>query len=180
MAVLAAALGTSLLICASALAKMPQTITFTSTSSQAVAGGSYEVSATSSSGLPVSLYASEGCSFVKPVPNREVRRPEEHLGRSQYEAPEGPVAAPAVVYFVAATKCFLEARVQGTSEYEPAITHREVAVGIDPSEQITFISTPPSHAVVGERSYEPTVLSSAGIDVFLYSTTRSCGLGGAS
>lgn len=173
MVVLTAALGPSLLFCANASAKMSsQRVIFTSSPpSHAAAGGSYEVSATASSGLPVHLYARGGCSFVKLGPDREVR-PESIEGFSQNGG--GPVTAPAVVYLVAPTKCNVEARAEASAEYyESANEHQEFYIGNDPSEQIAFISTPPSHAIVRERSYEPAAISSAGIDVFFYTTTPS-------
>ena len=173
IAALAAVLGVSMLLCASASARMAQTITFTSSPpTQAVAGDSYEVSARSSSGLPVQL-ARSAAARLKPDPDRVV-----HLEKvGVYSGPPptgGRVAAPAVVYFVsAAEECSLEAEAQGDSEYEAAGASLHFGIGIDPSEQFTFISTPPSHALVDEPPYDPVVLSSAGIDVFLYSATPS-------
>ena len=73
MAALAAVLGTTLLFCASASAKLAQTITFTSTTpSGAVAGGSYTVSATDTSGM-VLLSADGACSLSKPLANEKER-----------------------------------------------------------------------------------------------------------
>ena len=150
VAALAAVLGTSMLVCASASARTAQTITFTSSPpSQAVAGGSYEVSATSSSGLPVELRTYGGCSLTKPDPNTPV-----HLElKGPYTLPPptgGPVALPAVVYFNSAEECSLEAVEEANSQYESARASQRFGIGIDPSEQITFISTPPRHVLVDE------------------------------
>ena len=63
MASLGAVLGASLLFCAGASANMAQTITFTSSPPQeAVAGGSYTVSATETSGLEVYFGTEGACS----------------------------------------------------------------------------------------------------------------------
>ena len=160
-----------LAFCATAQAKTAQAITFTSSPPlEAVAGGGYEASAISSSGLPVQLYASGGCSFTKPTPDRVVRPKAFEVGAPEAE---GPAASPAVVHFVAASECVLRAEVAPNAEYEYARAIQQFALGLDPTEQIWFISTPPGHARVGERSYEPVVSSSAGIEVFLYTTTPS-------
>jgi hypothetical protein len=170
---LAAVLGSSMLVCASASARTAQTITFTSNPpSQAVAGGSYEVSGTASSGLPVALRTYGDCSLTKPEPDRPV-----HLEmKGPYSLPPptgGPVALPAVVYFNSAEECSLDAEVETNSQYDAARASQHFPIGIDPSEQITFISTPPSHVHVDEPPYDLLVLSSAGIDVFLSSATPS-------
>ena len=64
--------GASLLVCASASALAAQTITFTSAApSRAVAGGSYTVSATDTSGGPVVLTTGGACSLSEPRANAE-------------------------------------------------------------------------------------------------------------
>ena len=163
-----ASLGLLLLPCASASAA---TITFTSTPpSPAVAGGSYEVSATSSSGGAVRLSAqgSEGaCSFGKPDLEKEL--PSEAAQTKQPAEEPEPPESPATVYFIKAGTCSITAAGSTVEHASQSFT-----VGISSPEQITFISTAPSAVVVGE-SYRPRVRSSAGLAVtFSIATPSVC------
>ena len=163
-------LGTLLLFGASAWAKMAQTIIFTSTPpSNPVASGSYEVSASSSVGLPVDISTGGTCSFRKPSADEDERLEPRPTFHGVVEA----VPSPVTVYFIAAGTCTIEARGSGNSEYEySSLASQTFQVGKDPSEQITFTSAPPSDATVG-GSYNPVVRLSAGIRVSFFTTTPS-------
>lgn len=169
MAALGAVLCSSLLFCASAWAKTPLTITFTSPPPDgAVAGGSYEVSATSSAGLPVSLSVGGACSFSRPAASQTL----EH--EVVEEQPLVPRESPAIVYFVEAGTCTIEASYFRPHEddYEGGMASQSFPVAKDPSQRITFISNPPNEATVGEK-YHPTVQLSPGIRVAFLTTTPS-------
>jgi large repetitive protein len=162
LAALAAVLGTSLLFCAGAsAAKIAQTIAFTSTPpSHAVAGGTYEVSATSSSPVPVGLVTEGACGREVPQGGAE-----QHLRHGVGGGPPPEVPRPPVlVHFVRAGMCVIKAESwHGPTtaaeravyeEYAAApVVEQRVVVAKDPFERIAFTSTPPSHATVGE-SYD--------------------------
>lgn len=115
LATLVATIGVSLLISSNAWAKTAQTITFTSTvPTGASAGGSYGVSTTETSGMPVSLVAEGSCSFAKPQPT-----PEERLGPEggQEQLPERRESS-ATVYFTKVGICSIAASGSDDSEYE--------------------------------------------------------------
>jgi hypothetical protein len=187
VAALVAVLGTSLLLCADASAT---TTSFTSTPpSAAVAGGSYEVSATrpavdQTPERPVAAQvAVQGaCSFTKPEVNSEQRLPAIRHNPSQPELYEfeGRREAPQTVYFVEAGKCRI--RAYGTTMGAGTnVTEEEaeqvIQVGTDPSERIAFTSTAPGKAAVA-GSYDPSVRSSAGVPVEFSIATRSvCRIG---
>ena len=171
VAALVAVLGSSMLLCASASAKMAQTIMFTSAApSDPVAGGSYTVSASETSGMQVFVAAVGACSFGKPgQPNAEDRLEAERVEEQPLEL----LASPVTVYFIGAGTCRIDASGSGDSEYEPPPeASQSFPVARDPSEQITFTSTPPSDATVGD-SYDPVVRLSAGIRVSFFTTTPS-------
>jgi hypothetical protein len=158
-----------MLFCGSVWAKEPQTITFnTAPPRPAVAGGSYEVSATSSAGLPVPLFARGACSFTPPrAPADQTLRPARHE-----KQPERTYQSPAKVYFVGAGTCTISAGGFEDSEYEAGRASQAFPVVKDPSERITFVSKPPSKATVGGE-YHPQVHLSAGIEVSFAATTAS-------
>ena len=167
IAALGAMLGALLLFGVSASAKMAQTIAFTSTSpAGAVAGGSYEASATATSGRLV-LLAGGACSFRAPTAKQE--RLEVEINEKQ---PVELGESPAAVYFIAAGTCTMGASGIGDSEYESASASQSFVVGKDPSERITFTSAPPHDPIVG-GSYNPEVRLSAGIPVSFFTTTPS-------
>ena len=171
LAVLATMLGTSLLFCANAQAKTPQTITFTSRlPSPPVAGEHFELSASTSSGEPVYLGLEGACSFRKPAPDVE---------ESLETEPPPPVLhqmSPQTVYFVESRFCSINASVESDSEHEETRLTEAFTVGRDPFEQIMFTSLEPSNAVVG-GSYKPVVKSSAGLEVgFSSGTPNVCAI----
>ena len=175
---LAAVLGTWVLSCASASAKMTQIITSASTPpSTAVAGvGSYEVSATSSSGLPVGALVLGACSLTKPQPNLVSSLAEVEAPHSE---PREPVEIrklpqfPQTVYFVSPGECHIYAYAEGYAEYERAVQALPtIGVSTNPLEQTTFTSITPSNATVG-GSYVPAASSSAGLRLWFISATPS-------
>ena len=152
-----------------------QTISFTSVPpSRAVAGGSYQVSATSSSGLPVDISIGApraACSFAPPQKaSWETNLEGTGTGETGQPAVERP--SPQTVYFDAPGTCTIRALVaHRTEEYESAAAQpQSFAVARDPSEKVTFASRPPRKATVG-GSYNPSVRSSAGLMVFFSSHT---------
>ena len=167
-----AVLGVLPLFSASASANMAQTITITSSPPQeAVAGGSYTVSATETSGLEVYFGTEGACSIDEvPRPGAEERL---ELERPVAEVPHPPFLSPATVDFITAGTCTIKARGFNGSGYEAApVASQSFPVAKDPSEQITFTSAPPSNATVG-GSYNPVVRLSAGIRVSFFTTTPS-------
>ena len=152
-----------------------QTISFTSAPpSRAVAGGSYQVSATSSSGLPVdiSIGAPSGaCSFAPPQ-KAGWETDLEGTGTGGTGQPAVELPSPETVYFDASGACTIDAFVaHRTEEYESASAPpQSFVVARDPSEKVTFTSRSPRKATVG-GSYNPSVRSSAGLKVFFSSHT---------
>ena len=151
-AALGAVLGISVLFYASAGAATPETTAFnTSPPSRAVAGGAYQVSATSSSGLPVLLTATGSCSFTKPQAGSE-----KSLKEVATHSTPGPRSQPSplTVYFVAPGRCGITAHADcNPAEHEcPKELVQEIPVAKDPSERITFTSTAPNHAAVDRLS----------------------------
>lgn len=171
LATVLALLGLFLALCASASAKTAQTITFTSTApGNALAGESYDVSAASSSQLPVELSAGGACSFTAPpsvrYPVGNEKRPEER---------ERFFVSPQTVYLTEAGTCMIAARVSANSEYEAAPEqHQQFVVTRNPSEQISFATTAPSNAMVGGE-YRPGVQSSPSVELeFSFPTPSVC------
>lgn len=152
-------------------AKQPQTLTFTSAPpAHAAAGESYAVSATSSAGVPVELATRGACSFVAPTPGED-----EPLEREAFRREPEPELdfAPRTVYFLTAGFCTIEAEAVASGEYEvPAKVEQSFPVASDPAERISFVSSAPSRATVGE-TYQPTVRLSAGIWASFTTTTPS-------
>ena len=158
-------LGASLVFSASAQA----TITFTSVApaSPAVAGQAFEVSATSSTGAPVTLTLTvrpaddPSCSWTKPPEEPGLLEEEGY-----YATQPGATAhtAPATVYLVTAGACTIVASSEGTS------VSQEITVVKNPSEKITFTTTAPTNATVG-GSYEPKVRETPIVAVSYYIPT---------
>jgi hypothetical protein len=174
LAAVAAVAGMALLFCGSALAKMPQTITFTSSPpTGAVAGESYEVAATETSGGSVDFWASGACSFEKPWPTVELYKKPLHEKR-----PPHINRSPAIAYLVGKGPCRIYASGEQDAEYEEATEDKfghpgqEFAVAKDPSEHIRFLTAPPHDAVVG-GSYNPSARSSADVEMSFSSATPS-------
>lgn len=169
MAALTAVLGTSLLLCAVALAETPETVTFTSSPpSPALVGGSYAVSATSSSGAPVTLWVT-GC-WLEPAPS------EYGLGGGDLPVPSRAEMgrSPLTVYLDGTGACHIEAISTGQPFGPAARAVQTFTVARNPSEEVTFVSTP-MDAVVG-GSYSPRVRSSPGVESlqFYYLTPSVC------
>lgn len=136
----------------------------------AVAGGSYEVSATASWGPVVTVAVSGACSTsVPPLTD------EETLGRGPWHGRvEEAHPLPATVYLVGAGICRISTNSRaGNAEYEyaPPVS-QSFEVAKDLSEKLAFISHPPSRARVG-GSYDPSVQSSAAINVSFSTSTPS-------
>lgn len=146
-----ATVGTLLVFAASAQA----TITFTSAApaSPAAAGQTYEVSATNSTGAPVTLTLTvrptddPSCSWTKPPEEPGLLEEEGY-----YTALPGstPHTAPATVYLVTAGACTVVASSEGTS------VSQEITVARNPSEKMVFTTPAPTNATVG-GSYSPKV-----------------------
>jgi hypothetical protein len=180
---LVAVLGVCVLFGASASAKLSQTITFASVPpSDAVVGGTYEVSASASSQEPVALEVKEpetqkhsACRFGAPA----TAGSEQHLSSRGRQEPRGVEGlSPQSVYFVGAGTCTITAigvarGGAAYAEYENAPeVEQTFTVAKNPGEHVRFSSTPPSHAKVG-GSYNPALTSSAGIFVSFFAATPS-------
>jgi hypothetical protein len=180
VAALAAVLGMALLFCAGASAKTAQTITFTSTPpGAAVAGESYEVAAVSSAGIPVEFAVGGACTFGSLPAPAQILGSGTPVGFGS--GPPPPlVRSPVRVYFLMAGTCTITASSTLTAklgeEYEPAHASQSFTVSKDPSEQLSFASSAPSEAHVGD-SYEARVSFSADLDLSFASATPSvCGI----
>ncbi len=187
LGVLAALLGVCVLFGATASAKLSQTITFTSIPpSDAVVGGTYEVSASASSQEPVALELKEhetlphgACRFGAPATAGDEQR---LSSRGRLEPPGGEGMSPQIVYFVGAGTCTITARIgvprkgenhAAYGEYENAPeVEQSFAVAKNLQERVRFSSMPPSHAKVG-GSYNPSLKSSVGIFVSFFAATPS-------
>lgn len=183
---LAAVTGISLVLCGSAWGKMPQTIAFTSTPpTNAVAGGAYEVSASSSSPVPVGLIAEGACSFEAPPPAGAEQKLSQ--GPPEESPPPEATRAPARAHFVRSGTCIITAETwrgprtaQEQAVYEeyepvqpgPGAPEQRFGVAKDPLERVTFTSTAQSDATVG-GSYDPSVISSEPLLVSFFSVTPS-------
>ena len=151
-------LGVLLVRCASASA----TTTITSVPpSPTIAGGSYAVSATSSTGRPVWLRASGACSLTKPSAEQSLPKTNPPIVEPIRLPPRGE--SPQTVYLDAIGMCSITAAVGEGPVIEVEGVSQSFLVSKDPSELISFASTPNSPTVGG--SYEPSVQSSAGIEL---------------
>ena len=116
-----------------------QTIEFnTSAPVDAVVGGTYAVSATASSGLPV-RYSIAGKKDICKVSG-------------------------STVSFRQAGTCLVEAHQAGSARYKEAKAQQAVAVG-RAAQTIVFSSPPPAHAVVGGPAYSVAAVASSGLPV---------------
>src|SRR5579875_3022221 len=140
-----------------------QTISFTSSPpSNPVAGGlSNAVTATASSGLPVTLSIDASATSVCSLSGS---------------------ASGSTVTFVAAGTCVIDANQAGNANYNAAPqVQQSFAVGSSgkAAQSITFTSSPPSNAVVGGPTYTVTATASSGLPVTLSidaSATSVCSL----
>ncbi len=122
--------------------KSVQSITFTTSPSAAVAGGWYSVGASASSGLPVSFSVAPGSADVCTVSGTTVA-------------------------FVGIGTCTIRANQAGNGSYKPApqVTQSfAVAAGVA-VQTISFLSTPPSGAVVGSSAYHVVAKATSGLPV---------------
>jgi PKD domain len=122
------------------VSKSPQTIMFTSAApgSATVGGPTYTVTATASSGLPVSFSSA---------------------------TPSVCSLSGSTVSFLAAGMCTIHANQAGNSNYDAAPqTQQSFAVGKG-SQTITFTSTAPSATTVGGTPYTVTATASSGLPV---------------
>jgi len=135
------------------VAKGAQTITFTSTApTGAQVGGNYTPTATSSSGLTVTIAIDAGSSSVCSINGS------------------------GVVTFNAAGTCTIDANQAGSVNYNAASqVQQAVAVGLV-SQTITFTSTAPTSAVVGGATYTPTASASSGLSVTITIDATSSGV----
>lgn len=170
LAIAAGLLGSLLLVGGSASAATPETLTFSGLPSSPVAGGSHEVSATSSMGLPVELRPEGACSLVRPKANSVIRL--KGVSKPTISAREEQRAAPITVYFRRAGICWVYASVRSQTGEEVQRAVQSFTVAKDLSERIAFLSSPPKHPKVG-GSYSPTVRSFAGMGVLFSSATPS-------
>ena len=116
-----------------------QTVEFSSSPpAHAVVGGTYAVSASASSGLPV-RYSIAGKKDVCKVSG-------------------------STVSFRQTGTCVVEAHQPGSARYKEARAQQAVAVGRAP-QSIVFSSPPPAHAVVGGPAYSVAAVASSGLPV---------------
>ena len=127
-----------------AVGKGAQTITFTSTApaGATVGGATYTVTATASSGLPVTFTIDPAASAVCSISG-------------------------STVSFLAVGTCVIDANQPGNANYNPAPqVQQSFAVGKG-SQTITFTSTAPAGATVGGATYTVTATASSGLPVAL-------------
>jgi len=149
----AASVQQSFTVGAGAASQSVQTIQMTSSPpAGAVIGGSpYAVSATASSGLPVALAVEPASAGVCTL-------------------------AGTTVSFTGAGTCTVDADQSGDASYLPAAQVRQTfAVGLVP-QSISFGSTPPPNALVGDPPYAVTASSSSGIAVAFTAAPSSAGV----
>ena len=132
-----------------------QSITFTSSPPvPATTGGTYAVSATATSGLPVSFGIAPASAGVCTVSGSSVS-------------------------LVAAGTCTVQADQAGNASYQPAPQAQQSFTVSPPaasSQTITFTSTAPSGAVVGGPSYAISATASSGLPVSFSAAASSAGI----
>ena len=127
-----------------------QTVEFnTAAPVSAVVGGTYVVSASASSGLPVK-YSIAGKKDVCRVSGFTVS-------------------------FRSAGTCVVEAEQSGSAKYKEARAQQAVPVGRAP-QSIAFTSSPPAHAVVGGPAFTVTAVSGSGLPVSFAADAGSGGV----
>ncbi|HVF61353.1 MAG TPA: Ig-like domain-containing protein [Thermoanaerobaculia bacterium] len=125
-----------------AVGKGSQTITFTSTapSDATVNGPTYNVTATASSGLPVTLTIDASATSVCSISG-------------------------STVSFTAAGTCVINGNQAGDANYDPAPQAQQSFAVSLASQTISFTSTAPAGATVGGPTYEVTATASSGLTV---------------
>jgi hypothetical protein len=138
-----------------AVGKDSQTISFTSAPpAGAASGGSYAVSATSSSGLTVAFSADASSAGVCSVSG-------------------------STVSFVGAGTCTVNADQAGNGTFLPAVQVQQafaVTVASLSVQSITFTSTPPAGATAGGSAYAVSAASSSGLPVAFSADSSSAGV----
>jgi hypothetical protein len=124
----------------SAPARLGQSITFTSAPASAVVGGSYSLEASASSGLSVSFSDAPGSAGVCTVSGTTVA-------------------------FVGTGTCTIRANQAGNETYLPAPQVTQSFVVTPAAQTISFTSTPPSGAFVGDSPYHVTAKATSGLPV---------------
>jgi hypothetical protein len=139
------------------VAKLDQTITFTSTapSNAKVGGATYNVTATASSGLPVTFSGGSTACTV----------------------------AGSTVSFVHATTCIVDADQAGNAQYNPAPQAQQSFAVAKGDQTITFTSTAPGYgsatAAASPHTYTAAATATSGLAV-VFSTTGACSNTGSS
>ncbi|HUQ05931.1 MAG TPA: hypothetical protein VM261_25690 [Kofleriaceae bacterium] len=125
-----------------AVGRAAQTITFTSTApaAAAVSGATYTVTAIASSGLPVSFAIDASASAVCTL-------------------------AGATVSFIGAGTCVINANQAGDATFQPAPQVQQAFTVGRGAQTITFTSTAPAAAAVGDAPYTVTATASSGLPV---------------
>ncbi|HXU45065.1 MAG TPA: Ig-like domain-containing protein, partial [Thermoanaerobaculia bacterium] len=125
-----------------AVAKGDQTITYTSTapSDATVNGPTYNVTATASSGLPVTFTIDASATSVCSI-------------------------AGSTVSFTAAGTCVIDANQAGNANYNPAPQAQQSFTVSLASQTISFTSTAPANAKVGGPTYNVTATATSGLTV---------------
>jgi hypothetical protein len=125
-----------------AVAKGDQTITFTSTAPAGakVGGPTYNVTATSSAGLPVTITIDAAAASVCSLSG-------------------------STVSFIGAGTCIIDANQAGNANYNPAPQAQQSFAVAKGDQTITFTSTAPAGAKFGGPTYTVTATSSAGLTV---------------
>ena len=138
-----------------AVGKDPQTISFTSAPpAGAVVGGSYNVPATSSSGLAVAFSADASSAGVCTVSG-------------------------STVSFVGSGTCTVNADQSGNSTFLPAVQVQQsfaVTVASLSVQSIDFTSTPPAGATAGGSAYAVSATASSGLPVAFSADASSAGI----
>jgi hypothetical protein len=137
----------------SAPSSSPQTIAFTSTppASASVGGASYIATASASSGLAVTFRVDAATSTVCSI-------------------------AGATVTFIATGSCTIDANQAGDASYEAAPqVQQTVSVGLAP-QAISFGSTAPAGALVGDPDYTVSAIASSGLPVAFSADASSAGI----
>ncbi len=133
--------------------KSAQSITFTSSPLGAVVGGAYTVGASASSGLPVSFSLAPGSSGVCTISG-------------------------ATVSFVGSGSCTIRANQAGNGSYlaAPQVTQSvdvDVAIAV---QTISFTSSPPKSARVGDSDYHVSAKATSGLSVEFGAESNSAGI----
>jgi hypothetical protein len=141
-----------------AVAKKDQTITFTSTppSPALVAGPTYTVTATATSGLPVTFTIDPSASSVCTIAGQTVS-------------------------FIGAGTCVINANQAGDTAYNPAPQVQQMFPVVKQNQTITFTSTPPAFAIIG-GTYVVSATASSGLTVTFSidpSSTTVCSIAGS-